>query len=1063
MEHMRWTLPLLAEIDRLVGCFDAEGRLLWLNDGGLRMLGREPIRERDLTLGDVLHPTEAGRWGDAIAPALQANGRWSGRLCLQDRFGAPCPVDGLVVRVDSMSVKWAIVASDLASNESAAERARERDRLLQALLGGLFALAAVCLPDGTIVEATHGSDNESALVDTPLHLAAWWRHDPDVQEEVRRAVCSAASGKAMRFEATATLGDGRIVPLELAVTPLQAADGAVTHLVTSGLDLSDRIRFERRLAASQAASRAVAKARTLDQGVQGTLDAIVNVLGWDVAEWWVVGDGGSALERKHARLTSRLRRSAAWTDESDRVRFAQGEGLPGLAWAQGKAVWRVEDDPQAPPLGREAEAREAGLASSVAIPVHLADGGLGVLSLFARETWPVDPLLAGMLESLGLDLASLSVRQSQRVTIALRDRALDTVRLGILLCDANAPDLPIVFANHAFEEITRYPLQEVLGRNCRFLQGPETDPKAVDTLRAAIDAEQPARVVLRNYRKDGSPFWNEVSIAPVRGEDQIVTHFVGSMSDVSTRVETEQLLAQAREAAEAASRSKSHFVAAISHELRTPLGALLGFADVLLNEVADPRVRQLVEAMRRNGAHLTALVNDLLDIAGMEAGRLTLHREPVAVLSVLEDVRSLSLPKAIEKGLDLSFEFATRLPETVIADATRLRQIVLNLVGNAIKFTSVGKVTVHVACQGERRPRLALEVRDTGLGMTPAQQARLFQPFSRVHESATHRFPGTGLGLSICKHLVERMGGSIDVESTLGQGSAFRVDLPLEVPASAAWIDADRALVTLRTAGASASQPLPRLPAASRILLADDQPDIRAYLADLLAQAGADVETFDSGVGAIERVLEVQGSDETFDALVLDIQMPGRDGIEVLQHLHGAGDYTSAIAISAGAMAEERSRCLEAGFLRFFAKPLDAHRFLESVASVMGRRSRARSETVRSVLVVEDDPDAARSLALLIERWGCEVRIAESLREAVMMVRARRPQVIAVDMGLPDGDGATLPARLRDAGIDLEGLELGALTGEAGDAVARRVQAAGFAHHLVKPVDPDRLRTFCCP
>lgn len=1063
MEHMRWTLPLLAAIDRLVGCFDAEARLLWMNDGGLRMLVREPVRGRDLTLGDVLHPTEAARWTDAIQPAFEAQGRWGGRLCLQDRFGGPRPVDALVVRVDSTSVKWAIVASDLASNESAAERARERDRLLQALLGGLFALAAVCLPDGTIVEATHGSENQGALVDTPLHRAAWWQHDPDVQEEIRRAVRAAASGKAMRFEATATVGEGRIVPLELTVTPLHAVDGAVTHLVTAGLDLSDRIRFERRLAASQAASRAVSKARTLDQGVEGTLDAIVNVLGWDVAEWWLVGDGGAALERKNARLTSRLRRSTAWTDDSDRLRLAPGQGLPGLAWTQGRTVWRVAEDAHAPVLARESAAREAGLTSSVAIPVHLADGGLGVLSLFARESWPVDPLLAGMLESLGLDLASLSVRASQRATIALRDRALDTVRLGILLCDANAPDLPIVFANHAFEEITQYPADAVLGRNCRFLQGPETDPKAVDTLRAAIDAEQAARVVLRNYRKDGSPFWNEVSIAPVRGEDGLVTHFVGSTSDVSARVETEQLLAQAREAAEAASRGKSHFVAAISHELRTPLGALLGFADVLLNEVADPRVRQLVEAMRRNGAHLTALVNDLLDIAGMEAGRLTLHREPVALLSVLEDVRSMSLPKAIEKGLDFTFHFSTHVPETVIADATRLRQIVLNLVSNAIKFTSVGKVSVDVACEGERRPRLVLEVHDTGLGMTAAQQARLFQPFTRVHESSKQRFPGTGLGLSICKHLVERMGGSIDVESARGTGSVFRVHLPLEVPSTAAWIDADRALRTVRAAGASASQPLPRLPVSSRILLADDEPDMRAYLGDLFVQAGAEVETFESGVGAIERVLQVHGTDEAFDALVLDIQMPGRDGIDVLQHLHGAGDYTSAIAISAGAMAEERSRCLEAGFLRFFAKPLDAHRFLESVASVMGRRSRARSETVRSVLVVEDDPDAARSLALLIERWGCEVRIAESLREAVMMVRARRPQVVAVDMGLPDGDGASLPARLREAGIDLEGLELGALTGEAGHAVARRVQAAGFAHHLVKPVDPDRLRTFCCP
>ncbi|MGE3754818.1 MAG: response regulator, partial [Planctomycetota bacterium] len=626
-----------------------------------------------------------------------------------------------------------------------------------------------------------------------------------------------------------------------------------------------------------------------------------------------------------------------------------------------------------------------------------------------------------------------------------------------------APDLPIVFANPAFEEMTGYAAEDVVGRNCRMLPGPDTDPKAVAALRAAIDAEQPARAVLLNYRKDGSPFWNEISIAPVRSDDGAVTHFVGSTSDVSSRVETEHLLAQAREAAEAASRSKSHFVAAISHELRTPLGALLGFADVLLNEVADPRVRASVEAMRRNGEHLTSLVNDLLDIAGMEAGRLTLHREPVALLSVLDDVRSLALPKAIEKGLDLRFLFTTRLPETVIADATRLRQIVLNLVGNAVKFTSVGRVHVEVACRAERPPRLRIEVRDTGLGMTAAQQARLFEPFSRVHESAQHSFPGTGLGLSITKHLVERMGGSIEVTSALGVGSTFRVDLPLEVPASAAWLDAESALTTLRQAGVHATQPLPRLPDGCRVLVADDEADIRRYLADLLGQARAEVEVVSDGIQAIDRLLAAHGSDEPFDLVVLDIQMPGRDGVEVLQHVRAAGDYTSAIAISAGAMAEERGRCLEAGFLRFFAKPVDAHRFLESAATIIGRRNRPRSETIRSVLVVEDDPDAARSLALLIERWGCEVRVAESLREAVMLVRSRRPQAIAVDMGLPDGDGATLPALLRDAGIDLDGIELGALTGEAGDAVARRVQAAGFGLHLVKPVDPDRLREFCCP
>ncbi len=389
------------------------------------------------------------------------------------------------------------------------------------------------------------------------------------------------------------------------------------------------------------------------------------------------------------------------------------------------------------------------------------------------------------------------------------------------------------------------------------------------------------------------------------------------------------------EAADAASRAKSEFVANMSHEIRTPLTAIMGYSELLLGAgMSDAERIASAETIRRNGEHLLGVLNDILDLSKIEAGKMTVEAKPCDVPGVLLDVASLMRVRAIERGLTFEIGLDSPVPEQIVGDALRLRQILLNLVGNAIKFTKRGGVRVRARVAPAADGWLLLvDVVDTGIGLTPGQIGHLFAPFSQVDNSATRRFQGSGLGLDLSQRLARMMGGDVRVQSEFGRGSTFTLAVPagaLEGVTMCPALDACRRVGSLSISD-------DRALAGLRLLLAEDSDDIRNLVCTVLRIAGARVEAAADGLEALEKATAAQAAGTPFDAVLMDMQMPRLDGYGATARLRAAGYRGPIAALTAHAMAGERERCIAAGCDDHLAKPVHAPTLIARVAQLVRR------------------------------------------------------------------------------------------------------------------------------
>ncbi len=498
----------------------------------------------------------------------------------------------------------------------------------------------------------------------------------------------------------------------------------------------------------------------------------------------------------------------------------------------------------------------------------------------------------------------------------------------------------VEWVNEGFTRISGYTLEEVRGRKPGdLLQGPKSDPAAARAMGEAVRAVKPAKVEIVNYAKGGAEYRLSIEIVPLRDAEGVHTGFMAIESDI-----TEQHAA--REAAEAANRAKSAFLANMSHEIRTPLTAILGFADVLRedgNLDAAPEHRlATIDTIRRAGNHLLTVINDMLDLSKIEANKMTVERVDTSLVKIVRDVESMMRPRAAAKGVTLTTVLGTPVPDRILSDPTRLRQMLINLVGNAVKFTDQGSVTVRVEVEsGPSGPRLLIDVEDTGPGMTQEQASRLFQVFGQADDTVTRRFGGTGLGLTICRRLSSLMNGSVVLLRTEpGVGSCFRLELPLEaVPGATMVADLDAV-----ADAPAAPQHVGVLN--GRILLAEDGIDNQRLIAFHLKKAGATVTVADNGRIALEKIDAAIAAGEPFDLLVSDMQMPEMDGYTLARRLRQRGMTLPIVALTAHAMAEDRARCMEAGCDDYATKPIDKGALLAACGRWLAKTNAASASGV---------------------------------------------------------------------------------------------------------------------
>jgi len=407
------------------------------------------------------------------------------------------------------------------------------------------------------------------------------------------------------------------------------------------------------------------------------------------------------------------------------------------------------------------------------------------------------------------------------------------------------------------------------------------------------------------------------------------TQLIGTMVDITQQHDYEQQLKQSRQAAEAASESKSSFVANMSHEIRTPMTAILGYTKILEEFVEGDEPRRHLETIRRNGDFLLDIINDILDLSKIEAGKMEITSERFSLTHLIEDVRSIMEVRANEKRLKLTVDYRGELPESIHSDPKRLKQVLINLVGNAIKFTREGTVDVVVEFLASDPASVRISVIDSGIGMSAKQQQKLFMPFSQGDASVTREFGGTGLGLAISRRLAEMLGGVITVESELGRGSRFSLTIAAGDLTDTATVDPESISTVSPQPEAVHEEAPPQLDC--NILLVDDRRDVRFLSNRILSKLGATLTEATDGLLAIEAVERAEAAGQPFDLILMDMQMPNLDGYGAAERLRKMGFNKPIIALTADAMQGDMKRCLECGCNDYLSKPIDVELLIEMV------------------------------------------------------------------------------------------------------------------------------------
>jgi two-component system, sensor histidine kinase and response regulator len=643
---------------------------------------------------------------------------------------------------------------------------------------------------------------------------------------------------------------------------------------------------------------------------------------------------------------------------------------------------------------------------------------------------------------------------------AARERGfLDALFAGAPMAIATLSDDRCVMAvNPAFEELFGYGSTEIAGLSLIDVIVPQERRTESREMFDRVARGEVLSIETRRRCKDGREIDVMVAAATAKGEASGASFVV--YEDITARVHAMQEAEDARQAAEHAAAVKTSFLANMSHEIRTPMNGILGMTDLLLDTELDPDQQRSLELVRNSAESLLGIINDILDYSRMEVGRVALDPDAFDLHGLVDAaVRLLSL-RAREKRIELTYEIEPGVPRLVRGDPGRIRQVITNLLGNAVKFTTVGEVVVAVRSRGliEGRTRLEIAVRDTGIGVEADKLESIFEEFSQADITTTRNYGGTGLGLAIARHLAQLMDGDITVASTIGEGSEFIFHLGIE----AVDQQSDDAILRRTT---------PTL-VGRRALVVDDNRTNRRIVRDVLRGAGMKVSSVASARLADERMRRAVEADRAYELVLVDARMPRRDGFDLAASLRADNrfDDVRLIMLTSGGTPGDGQRCRDAGVDGYLVKPLSRTELLEATAAVMAgngdlvnggralvtRHSIAEARRRLKILLAEDNPVNQEVAARMLRRRGHDVTVVSNGREAVGAAAAGRFDLVLMDVQMPVLDGVAATREIRGLPHG-QGLRILALTAHALADEQKQCMDAGMNGHIPKPFRPHEL------
>jgi PAS domain S-box-containing protein len=630
---------------------------------------------------------------------------------------------------------------------------------------------------------------------------------------------------------------------------------------------------------------------------------------------------------------------------------------------------------------------------------------------------------------------------------------------GVVICDAEGR---VEWLNDGFTRISGYRLPEVRGRKPgEFLQGPLTDPQVVEQMRQAIRRRESIAVEVLNYHRAGHTYWQLVTITPILNRQGELQRFIAIQSDVTEHKLAEQALREKKEEAEQANRSRNEFLANISHEIRTPMNAIIGMTELTLSSELSHQQRRNLELVKESADSLLRLLNDVLNFSRLESGRFDIDRSPFGLRDLVDQtVRALAV-QAHSKGLELVYRVPPGVPDRLIGDAARLRQVMVNLIGNAIKFTDSGEVELAVALDSRvgREVVLHFGVRDTGPGIRQEVQQKIFRPFTQGDGAMTRRSGGAGLGLAISRQLINLMGGRIWVRSQPGQGSTFHF--------------------TIRSGLAEPEETVEPLPLELSdlknlpVLVVDDNATNRRILVEALENwhmqpaAAADADE------AIKMMEEAAQRGEPFGLVLLDAVMPGTDGFALAEKIHERPELAQSTIMmlsSSDQRSHQGGQVTQLDLAGFLTKPVTQSDLLDAILRAVGKTigtDHRESENARKIvpirarrriLVAEDTVANQYLVKQILERRGHDVVVANNGQEAVERWGELVFDAVLMDVQMPMVDGFEATRRIRQLERQSERhTPIVAMTAHAMRGDRERCLSAGMDAYLSKPIDSQEV------